>query len=172
MTASLLGLTGLRSRARTPVDTAGLAHPAGPPSTWASVGELTSPLAPASLVGWSLGGVIAREVARRHPEAVRRVITYGTPVAGGAAYTSVARASGRGSRVDAGAERVTRTLDARSPIAVPLTVVFSRRDGVVAWQACIDRATPGVEHVEVSSTHIGMGVDPDVWAVVAERLAA
>ena len=100
------------------------------------------------------------------------MITYGTPVAGGAAYTSVARASGRGSRVDAGAERVTRTLDARSPIAVPLTVVFSRRDGVVAWQACIDRATPGVEHVEVSSTHIGMGVDPDVWAVVAERLAA
>ena len=50
--------------------------------------------------------------------------------------------------------------------------MFSRRDGVVAWQACIDRATPGVEHVEVSSTHIGMGVDPDVWAVVAERLAA
>ena len=232
MTASLLGLTGLRSRARTPVDTAGLAHPAGPPSTWASVGELTSPLAAARLVGavprlaraprgdghlvvdipgwrapelsgaplrrylrhlgydargWGFGtntgnprrdverlsaSVIAREVARRHPEAVRRVITYGTPVAGGAAYTSVARASGRGSRVDAGAERVTRTLDARSPIAVPLTVVFSRRDGVVAWQACIDRATPGVEHVEVSSTHIGMGVDPDVWAVVAERLAA
>src|SRR6478609_1657179 len=127
---------------------------------------------PASLVGWSLGGVIAREVARRHPDAVRRVITYGTPVAGGAAHTSIARAYGRGAQVDADAAKVARRLDARSPISVPLTVLFSRRDGVVAWQACIDRATPGAEHVEVSSTHLGMGVDPDVWAVVAERLAA
>jgi hypothetical protein len=100
--------------------------------------------APASLVGWSLGGVIAREVARRHPDAVRRVITYGTPVTRGAA---------------------------RRPIEVPLTVVFSRRDGIVSWQACLDHTSPRVEHVEVSSTHLGMGVDPDVWAVVAERLA-
>ena len=54
---------------------------------------------------------------------------------------------------------------------MPLTVIFSRRDGVVSWQACIDHATPGVEHVEVSSTHIGMGIDPDVWAIVADRLS-
>ena len=99
------------------------------------------------------------------------MVTYGTPVAGGAAHTSIGRAYGRSGGVDADAERVTRRLDARSPISVPLTVMFSRRDGVVAWRACLDRATPGVEHVEVSSTHIGMGVDPDVWAVVAERLA-
>jgi dienelactone hydrolase len=125
---------------------------------------------PASLVGWSLGGVIAREVARRHPDAVRRVITYGTPVAGGAAYTSIARAYGH--RADIDAERVARRLDARRPIQVPLTVLFSKRDGIVAWQACLDRSSPFVEHVEVSSTHIGMGIDPDVWAIVADRLAA
>ncbi|MFC7725954.1 alpha/beta fold hydrolase [Nocardioides sp. GCM10028917] len=124
---------------------------------------------PASLVGWSLGGVIAREVARRHPDAVRRVITYGTPVAGGARHTSVARSSNAGA--DAHADRVARRLDASSPIRVPLTVLFSRRDGVVAWQACIDRATPSAEHVEVSSTHLGMGFDPDVWTLVADRLA-
>ena len=124
---------------------------------------------PASLVGWSLGGVIAREVARLHPEAVRRVITYGTPVTGGAAYTTIARASGQGA-VDA--DRVARRLDPRSPIEVPLTVLFSRRDGVVAWQACIDHTSPHAEHVEVSSTHLGLGFDPDVWAVVADRLAA
>ncbi|MBC2931967.1 alpha/beta fold hydrolase [Nocardioides sp. zg-1228] len=125
--------------------------------------------APASLVGWSLGGVIAREVARRHPDVVRRVVTYGTPVTGGARHTSVARASGTGA--DADADRVSRRLDASSPIGVPLTVLFSRRDGVVAWQACLDRSTPGVEHVEVGSTHLGMGFDPDVWTVVADRLA-
>ena len=121
----------------------------------------------ASLVGWSLGGVIAREVARRHPDAVRRVITYGTPVVGGPTHTTVARARGTGS----GTGRVTRRLDAAAPIRVPLTAVFSKRDGIVSWQACIDRSTPGVEHVEVSSTHLGMGVDPDVWAVVADRLS-
>ncbi|MCW2817802.1 MAG: hypothetical protein JWR42_589, partial [Marmoricola sp.] len=88
---------------------------------------------PASLIGWSLGGVIAREVARRHPEAVRRVITYGTPVAGGGAYTSIARAYKHRASIDA--ERVARRLDAEVPIQVPLTVVFSRRDGIVAWQA-------------------------------------
>lgn len=124
---------------------------------------------PASLVGWSLGGVIAREVARRHPDAVRRVVTYGTPVTGGARHTSVARSSTAGA--DAHADRVARRLDAASPIRVPLTVLFSRRDGVVAWQACIDRSTPSAEHVEVSSTHLGMGFDPDVWTVVADRLA-
>lgn len=124
---------------------------------------------PASLVGWSLGGVIAREVARLHPDAVRRVVTYGTPVTGGAAHTTIALAYGRGADVDA--ERVARRLQAEEPIQVPLTVIFSKRDGVVAWQACIDRATPGVEHVEVYSTHIGMGIDPDVWAVVADRVS-
>jgi pimeloyl-ACP methyl ester carboxylesterase len=122
-----------------------------------------------SLVGWSLGGVIAREVARRHPQAVRRVITYGTPVVGGPAYTAVARAYGP--HAGATARAVVRRLDAESPIRAPLTVVFSRRDGIVSWQACIDRSSPRVEHVEVSSTHLGMGVDPDVWGLVADRLA-
>lgn len=123
--------------------------------------------APASLVGWSLGGVIAREVARRHPDAVRRVITYGTPVAG-PAHTTVARIFGEG---PSDVEEVTRRLDAESPIRVPLTIMYSRRDGIVSWQACLDHASPQAEHVEVSSRHIGMGVDPDVWAVVADRLA-
>ncbi|GAA5106129.1 alpha/beta hydrolase [Alloalcanivorax gelatiniphagus] len=122
---------------------------------------------PASLVGWSLGGVIAREVARRHPDAVRRVITYGTPVSG-AAHTTVARVFGGSDD----AEKVTRRLDAESPIRVPITVIFSRRDGIVAWPACIDHTSPHAEHVEVSSRHIGMGVDPDVWSVVADRLTA
>lgn len=122
-----------------------------------------------SLVGWSLGGVIAREVARQHPEAVRRVITYGTPVVGGPRFTAVARAYDAGAST--AAEAVARRLDAESPIQVPLTVVYTRRDGIVAWEACIDRSSPDAEHVEVASTHIGMGVDPDVWGVVAARLA-
>ncbi len=122
-----------------------------------------------SLVGWSLGGVIAREVARRRPDLVHRVVTYGTPVVGGPSFTAVA---GRYSHeVRRHATRVTARLDADRPIRVPITVVYSRRDGIVSWEACLDRNSPDVEHVEVRSTHLGMGVDPDVWGVVATRLA-
>jgi alpha-beta hydrolase superfamily lysophospholipase len=122
-----------------------------------------------SLVGWSLGGVIAREVARRNPEAVRRVITYGTPVVGGPMFTAVARAYRP--EASAAARVVADRLDAEAPIQVPLTVVFTRRDGIVSWEACIDRSSPEAEHVEVFSSHLGMGLDPDVWSLVADRLA-
>jgi pimeloyl-ACP methyl ester carboxylesterase len=123
-----------------------------------------------SLVGWSLGGVIAREVARRNPDVVRRVITYGTPIVGGPRFTAVARAYDP--RASDAARVVAERLDAETPIRVPLTVVFTRRDGIVSWEACIDRSSPDVEHVEVYSTHLGMGIDPDVWRLVADRLAA
>lgn len=125
---------------------------------------------PVSLVGWSLGGVIAREIARRRPELVHRVIIYGTPVVGGPSHTAVAGRYTHEVRHEA--TQMTRRLDAQRPITVPVTAIFSRRDGIVSWRACLDRVSPDVEHVEVRSTHIGMGVDPDVWAVVAERLSA
>lgn len=124
---------------------------------------------PVALVGWSLGGLIAREVARHHPDVVRRVVTYGTPVVGGPTHTVGARRYGPDESV-----RITRLaerLDAEHPIEVPVTAILSRRDGIVSWRACIDRTSRDVEHVEVRSTHLGMGLDPDVWSVVADRLA-
>jgi fermentation-respiration switch protein FrsA (DUF1100 family) len=124
---------------------------------------------PVSLVGWSLGGVIAREVAREHPHAVRRVVTYGTPVVGGPTYTVGADAYGAEESA-----RIAGLIDERDrtrPLTVPVTSIYTRRDGVVAWQACLDHVTPQVEHVEVASTHLGLGVDPDVWEVVGRRLA-
>lgn len=124
---------------------------------------------PVSLVGWSLGGVVAREVAREHPEAVRRLITYGTPVIGGPTFTAGAEAYGP--EECARITDLTEELDRTRPIAVPVTTIYTRRDGIVAWSACLDHAARHVEHVEVSSTHLGLGVDPDVWEVVATRLA-
>ena len=58
----------------------------------------------------------------------------------------------------------------RVPLSVPVTAIYSRSDGVVAWEACIDRINPATEHVEVASTHIGLGLSPDVFAIVADRL--
>ncbi len=132
----------------------------------AAAGESGRPVA---LVGWSLGGLVAREVARQHPDAVRRVVTYGTPVVGGPTHTVGARHYGPDE-----SQRITRLaqrLDAEHPIEVPVTAIVSRRDGVVSWRACIDRTSRDVEHVEVRSTHLGMGLDPDVWSVVADRLS-
>lgn len=125
---------------------------------------------PVALVGWSLGGVIAREVARAVPHAVGKVVTFGTPVVGGPTYTA-----GAGSFGAQECQRFSRRideLDTTRPITTPITAIFTRLDRVVSWSACLDRRSPHVEHVEVSSTHIGMSVDHEVWRVVAERLAA
>lgn len=121
---------------------------------------------PVHLLGWSLGGVLAREVARDRPDLVAQVITYGTPVVGGPAYT-LARDSYTPEQISSILVRVAER--EQVPIPVPVTAFFSRRDRVVAWRACIDTAND-VDHVEVSSTHIGLGLDPDVWEGVARLL--
>ncbi len=121
------------------------------------------------LIGWSLGGVIAREVARDRPDLVEQVITFGSPIVGGPRYTALAHlyAAERIAAIEAGIRDRSAT-----PIGVPVTAIHSRRDGIVGWRACIDHVTPGVENVEVRSTHIGMGIDPDVWEIIAQRLPA
>jgi pimeloyl-ACP methyl ester carboxylesterase len=122
------------------------------------------------IIGWSLGGYLAREAARERPQAARQVITLGSPVVGGPKYTAVAGAYRlRGIDLDeieaAVAERN------RLPLATPVTAIYSRSDGVVAWQACIDRHAQNVEHVEVDTTHLGLGLSPEVFQIIAERLA-
>lgn len=124
---------------------------------------------PVALTGWSLGGVIAREVARQAPDAVRCVVTFGTPVVGGPTHTLGAGTYGPDEC--ARVSRLIEQLDAEAPIAVPLTAILTRQDGVVAWAACVDRSSPRVRHVEVHSTHLGLGIDPDVWLSVARALA-
>ncbi len=122
-----------------------------------------------SLIGWSLGGVLAREAARERPGAAHRVITLGSPVVGGPKYTAVASAyRRRGVDLDAIEARVEERN--RQPLATPVTAVYSRRDGVVAWRACIDRHARSVEHVEVETTHLGLGFSPNVFRIIAERL--
>lgn len=126
---------------------------------------------PVSLVGWSLGGVLAREAAREAPGRARAIVTLGSPVVGGPKYTAVAEAyRRRGVDLDA----IEAEVDERYgvPLETTVTAVFSRNDGVVAWNACIDRRSPRVEHVEVEATHLGLGFSADVLRIIAERLAA
>jgi pimeloyl-ACP methyl ester carboxylesterase len=124
-----------------------------------------------SVIGWSLGGIYARELARQHPALVRRVITLGSPFALIDPRQSHAdRAFQRRTRLYA-TERVPTREELRRPIAVPSTAVYSRRDGIVAWQACIEPESGLHQNVEVRCAHLGFGVDPATLWLIADRLA-
>jgi pimeloyl-ACP methyl ester carboxylesterase len=123
-----------------------------------------------SLVGWSLGGLYARYLARQTPEKVRGVITLGSPMQ--MTHDDRSNASGI-------ADRWQHLFDPafvdmadheRGPLPVPATSVYTRTDGVVRWQACLDVADATHENVEVRGSHTGLGFNPAVIYVVADRL--
>jgi len=123
-----------------------------------------------SLIGQSLGGAYARLIAARRPEAVRSVITLGSPVAGHPRSSNAWRVyeftSGKSSVDPQRWHQITQ------PPRVPTTSIYSRTDGVVAWQSSIEATEqPHTENLEVVSSHIGMAVHPAVLFAVAERLA-
>jgi hypothetical protein len=129
---------------------------------------------PVSLIGWSLGGVYARELARRHAKHIRQVITLGSPFALTDSRRQ-SRAHGpyqRLSRLHAGGARLPTPEQRARPIGVPSTSVYSRLDGIVSWQACVEPETERHQNVEVRCSHLGFGVDPATLWLIADRLAA
>lgn len=102
---------------------------------------------PVSIVGWSLGGVYARGIARRVPDQVRQVITLGSP------FRSIEAARGW------------------EPPSVPSSAVFSKRDAVVHWENAHEPPGPQRENIEVDGSHFGLGHHPAVIVAVADRLA-
>lgn len=125
-----------------------------------------------SLVGWSLGGVMARLLARRAPDAIRSVVTLGSPFAGSPRSSNVWRLYEMmsGSKID---DAHTRSLMAEvaAPPSMPCSAIYSKADGVVAWQTCREVESPMAENIEVHGSHIGLGVNPSVLYAVADRLA-
>jgi hypothetical protein len=124
-----------------------------------------------SLVGWSLGGLYARQLAKMMPDRVRQVITLGSPFASSPKATNAWRvyemASGR--RADEEDHRFGGTLASAPP--VPTTAIFSRSDGICAWQGCREQSSHIAESIEVESSHCGMGHHPAAVYAVADRLA-
>ena len=124
-----------------------------------------------SLVGWSLGGYIAREVARDLPEVVDRVITMGAPVLGGPKYTRAAPFfEARGQDLD----WIEAEIRKRSERAIqqPITAIVSRTDGVVGWGSAQDVSSPNITHIEVDAAHLGMGFNTEIWGHVLKALRA
>lgn len=122
---------------------------------------------PVQLVGWSLGGVLARVIANRTRAHVSRVVTLGSPLSGDPSCSRL----GPVFRAACGAlepRRVRRLL--RESKQVPVTSICSRSDGVVAFEASTDVGEQG-KVIAVESTHLGLVVNPEVLEVVAEQLS-
>lgn len=134
------------------------------------IGELVEHAGePLVTVGWSLGGYLAREAAREHPEWIRKVITLGSPVIGGPAYTTAARwYRAQGRDVDRMRRRVAERY--ATPLTAPTVALYSKNDGVVAWRACIDEWSEDVRHIEVQATHLAMGTSPEVLRIVLDEV--
>ncbi len=125
-----------------------------------------------SLVGWSLGGIFAREIARWVPRQVRQVITLGSPFASTDRWRNHADGPYRRlAYLHAPAGRLPSRAQVARPIQVPSTSVYSRQDGIVSWQACVEPETALHENVEVRCSHLGFGVDPATLWLIADRLA-
>lgn len=128
--------------------------------------ELNSPVV---LIGWSLGGYLARETARDLPNEVAQVITLGAPVIGGPKYTTAASVFKRkGFDLD-WVEREVIKREQR-PIQQPITAIFSQSDGIVNWHATIDKFSSNVEHIKINASHLGMGFRREIWRLVKDRL--
>ena len=125
-----------------------------------------------SLVGWSLGGIFARELARSRPAIARQVITLGSPFGLNNPGDSRADATYRRlGMLHVGPDSLPRRERLSRPIPVPTTAVYSRLDGVVPWRACINTTGRRSENIEVYSSHLGMGHNAAVLWVIADRLA-
>lgn len=122
-----------------------------------------------SLIGWSLGGIYAREIAKEQPDHVRCVITLGTPFAGHPRATNAWRfyelVSGQSVRDHALVSQI------RTPPPCPTTSIYSKTDGVVSWQCSLNDKHAHTENIEVHASHLGMGMNPLALYAIADRLA-
>lgn len=125
---------------------------------------------PVTLIGWSLGGVIARETARLFAPYVREVITLGTPIVGGPKYTVAATRFAKASNLDL--DEFEKEVHARNAqgIRQPVTSIYSKFDGVVGWRASVDNYNEHARNIEVTSSHFGIGANGRVWRLIADIL--
>ncbi|MEO1045176.1 MAG: alpha/beta hydrolase [Pseudomonadota bacterium] len=124
-----------------------------------------------SLIGWSLGGVFAREIAKAAPEKVRQVITLGSPISNDRGHSNARHLfeALNGEEPEPLREGRYRQLDEAPP--VPTTSILTKTDGVVSWRGSVQKPAPQTDNVVVHASHCGLGVNPMVMYVIADRLA-
>jgi pimeloyl-ACP methyl ester carboxylesterase len=125
-----------------------------------------------TIIGWSLGGVLAREVARLYSEVIKEVLTLGTPIVGGPKFTSVGKRYAKLNNIDL--DEFELDVHQRNSIGLtqPITSIYSKSDGVVGWQASIDIYNSQANNIEVTGSHLGLGVNPKVWLIISDILGS
>ncbi len=125
---------------------------------------------PLVLVGWSLGGIFAREVAKAHPEAVRLVVTMGTPFSGDRRANNAWRAYQliAGHSVDE--PPIGHDMAGKPP--VPTVALWSARDGIVSPRSSCGRKGERDLAIPMRCTHLGFAAHPDVAAMLKRLVAA
>ena len=128
-----------------------------------------------SLVGWSLGGVLARELAKLNPDAIRQVVSLGSPISDDRNHTNAARLFKffNGDEPEKLRGGQFEGLDIAPP--VPTTSILTKSDGVVHWRGSVQDPKKAngypTENIVVYASHLGLGVNPSVMIALADRLA-
>lgn len=124
-----------------------------------------------SLVGWSLGGVFARQLAKERPDLIRQVITLGSP------FKDIIKPNNIEwvySLISGGrkAKDINHALLKNLPLPapVPTTAIYSKEDGIVHWQTCMEDEDEMHQNIQVRGSHCGLGVNPSVLSIIADRL--
>lgn len=128
-----------------------------------------------ALVGWSLGGVMARNAAKRIPEQISQVITLGSPFDATQNISSISKVFEFVSGRDPNDEQFQHIFDYNRPPPppnVPSTAIFTKTDGIVHWSTCIESPAPNTDNIEVAlASHTGLGFNAAVLFLIAERLS-
>jgi len=124
-----------------------------------------------TIIGWSLGGVYARQLGKAMPDKIRQIITLGSPFAGIQEPNNVAwiyNLISKGDRI----RRVDPALfdDIPLPAPVPTTAVYTKEDGIVPWHLCMEEEDEIHQNIQVRGSHVGLGVNATVLEIIADRL--
>lgn len=125
-----------------------------------------------TLIGWSLGGVYAREIGKLIPDKVRQIITLGSPFGG---ITEPNNATWIYNLLPGNKRVVDIDPDFLAsiplPAPVPTTAIYTKGDGVVPWKVCLEKVETAIhQNIQVRGSHLGLGVNPSVLEIVADRL--
>lgn len=124
-----------------------------------------------SIVGWSLGGVFARELAKQAPDKVRLVISLGSPITDNRNHTNARKLFEYLNGAEPEPMRAGKFRSLGDAPPVPTTSILTKTDGVVHWRGSVQHGAGEVENIEVLASHCGLGVNPAVAYAIADRLA-
>ncbi len=127
---------------------------------------------PIALIGWSMGGIMARMIARKYPGKVKNIICLGAPITGdpfaNRAWRVYERMSGHSLSHPIARAQIA---ESKLPPPVPSVSIYSKSDGVVAWQSCLEPIHHLTSNIEVNCPHVGFGFDANVFSIIADNLA-